>query len=119
MDDIGLHLSRQSFPSTRAVGRGLVKGMPIVMQWLSAIGTAAMIWVGGGIFVHGLEVFGLDWPGSAIHHAADAAGDVAPIAGGPIAWTVTAIGSGLFGLVLGSVLVANVRIIARLRGKPR
>jgi predicted DNA repair protein MutK len=42
-------------PSTKAVSRGLVFGMPHFLRVLGVIGTAAMLWVGGGIFLHGLE----------------------------------------------------------------
>jgi predicted DNA repair protein MutK len=58
MDDIGLHLAERRSRLARALGRGLVHAMPKVMSALSTIGIAAMIWVGGGIIVHGLEVFG-------------------------------------------------------------
>jgi len=104
MDDIGLHLAERRAASVRAIGRGLVKGMPVLMQALSVIGTAAMIWVGGGILIHGLEVLGLHAPAEIVHHAAEAvqhsAGGIGPIAG----WLVTAAASGLFGLVLGALI---------------
>ena len=51
MDDIGLHLAKRGAAATRKLGRGLVKAMPVVMQALAVIGTAAMLWVGGGILV--------------------------------------------------------------------
>jgi predicted DNA repair protein MutK len=38
-----------------------VRGMPYFLTVLSGLGTAAMIWVGGGIILHGLEEYGLDW----------------------------------------------------------
>ncbi|MDQ3139183.1 MAG: DUF808 domain-containing protein, partial [Pseudomonadota bacterium] len=59
MDDIGLHLTARADHGSRALGRGLVHAMPKVMTVLSVVGIAAMIWVGGGIIVHGLEVFGV------------------------------------------------------------
>lgn len=46
-------------PLTQGLGRGLVAGMPYFLQALSAVGTAAMLWVGGGIIIHGVEEFGL------------------------------------------------------------
>ena len=55
LDDIGLHLAERSSASARALGRGLVHIVPSLLTGLSAIGTAAMLWVGGGILVHGLE----------------------------------------------------------------
>ena len=35
------------------------------MKILSVVGTAAMLWVGGSIIIHGLEVLGFGWLG---HH---------------------------------------------------
>jgi predicted DNA repair protein MutK len=73
MDDIGLHMAKQSNAATRAFGRGLVKAMPVTMEALTVIGTAAMLWVGGGIIVHGLEHFHLTpvphWVEAASHWA--------------------------------------------------
>ena len=89
----------------RGFGRALVKGMPAFLKLLGIVGTAAMIWVGGGILVHGLETYGMPWLGHAIHDAgAWAAGALSP-AGGIVAWLVTAAGSGLVGLVVGGLLI--------------
>lgn len=106
MDDIGLHLTERRDPGSRALGRGLVHAMPKVMAALSVIGIAAMIWVGGGIIVHGLETFGLDSPAHAIHDAAEAAGHAVPAAAGTVEWLTGAAGAGLFGLAVGGLLVA-------------
>lgn len=99
MDDIGLHLAQRGSAVARAIGRGLVKGMPVVMRALSFIGTAAMIWVGGGILVHGAAQLGWHAPEQAIHHAAEAVAH-----GGFVNWAVTAIGSGIVGLAIGAVI---------------
>ena len=55
LDDIGLHLAERSNAAPRAVGNGLVHVVPKLLTALSGIGTAAMLWVGGGILLHGLE----------------------------------------------------------------
>src|SRR5690606_369575 len=60
MDDIGVHLARHDSEMTTAFGCALVRSMPHVLKALSIVGTAAMLWVGGGILVHGLEQFGLN-----------------------------------------------------------
>lgn len=106
MDDIGLHLAQKPAATLRLVGRALVKAMPWLLSALSTIGTAAMIWVGGGIIVHGLEEFGLKTLPDFIHHAAEGAGHAVPFAAGVVEWTVGAIGSGLIGLAIGAVIVA-------------
>ncbi|ATE64561.1 DUF808 domain-containing protein [Rhizorhabdus dicambivorans] len=113
MDDIGLHLARK--PASRAIGTALVKGMPVVMRWLAIIGTAAMIWVGGGILVHGLEGFGVHEPAGTIHHLAEGAAHAVPAATGVLSWLVTAIGSGIVGLIVGAAIVPLVHLAGRLR----
>ncbi|MDP1025963.1 DUF808 domain-containing protein [Sphingomonas sp. KR1UV-12] len=116
LDDIGLHLAARRSSAVQALGRGMVKAMPIVMTALAAIGTAAMIWVGGGIIVHGLASFGVDAPEHAIHVAAEGAAAALPAAHGAVAWIVTAIGSGLVGLIVGGVIAAALHRLPRRGG---
>ena len=111
MDDIGLHLAERRSAATRAIGRGLVKAMPALMDFVSIVGTAAMIWVGGGILVHGLEVLGVHEPAGTIHHAAEAVAHATGSLGGIAGWLVTAIASGLFGLLVGGVLAFGLHKI--------
>lgn len=113
MDDIGLHMAERRNRGSRAVGRALVHAMPKVMAALSTIGIAAMIWVGGGIIVHGLEVFGVAGPAHLIHDAGEAAAHALPAIGSAIGWTVGALGSGLIGLAIGAIIVAIHHKIAR------
>ncbi len=105
MDDIGLHMAKGRTGAGKAIGRGLVKAMPVLMNALSVIGTAAMLWVGGGILVHGIEQYGFDLIPHAIHGAAVAAGAAVPVASAVIEWLVSAIGSGLVGLAVGAAVV--------------
>lgn len=114
-DDVGLHFARRG-GALAVVGRGLVKGVPVVMRALSVIGTAAMIWVGGGILLHGVEVLGHPAPAHWLHHVAEAAGHGAPRIGAVIAWAIYALGSGVVGLAVGAVLAVAVHQIGRLRG---
>ncbi len=106
MDDVGLHLVKAGrLGVTRAVGRGLVSGMPGLLKALGVIGTAAMLWVGGQIIIHGLKVLGLGAPEHIIHDAAVAVGHGVPGIGGLVEWFVNAAASGVFGLVVGAVIV--------------
>lgn len=110
MDDIGLHMAanRRTAPA-RAFGRGLVLAMPRVMTFLSVVGTAAMLWVGGNIVVHGLEVTHLwVWPYTTIHHMAEIAAAAIPDAAGFMAWGVTAFFDGIVGVILGAALIPLV-----------
>ncbi|GJD35767.1 DUF808 domain-containing protein [Methylobacterium aerolatum] len=113
-DDAGLAMARSQAgppfgPLLRGLGRGIVRGMPILLGILAVIGTAAMIWVGGGILMHGLETYGVAAPAHLAHEAADWAanwaGQALPFAKGVVEWLVTALASGLIGLVVGAVLI--------------
>jgi predicted DNA repair protein MutK len=115
MDDIGLHLAERKSATVQAIGRGLVTGMPILMNALAIVGTAAMIWVGGGILVHGLEVLGFAAPAHFIHHAAEVVGHASGGIGAVTAWIVTATASGLFGLVIGAVIAGVVMLVHKAR----
>ena len=65
-DDAGVALAAGGGPApVRALGRGLVVGMPVLLKLLGLVGTAAMLWVGGGILLHGLEEYGVTAPGHA------------------------------------------------------
>jgi len=123
-DDVGLHIARAGrLAATRAVGRGIVRGMPVFMRVLSVVGTAAMIWVGGSIIVHGLEGFGIGGPGHWIEHMAGIAAAAVPGAAGALHWATTALFDGILGLGLGLLLIPVVAkaiapAIAALRGRP-
>ncbi|MFM2389413.1 MAG: hypothetical protein RLZZ437_968 [Pseudomonadota bacterium] len=106
MDDVGLRLAATSRTgAARAFGRGLVLAMPKLMSFLSIVGTAAMLWVGGNIVVHGMDVLGWSWLYDQIHHLAEAAAHAVPVATGFVMWAVTAFFDGIFGLILGLLLI--------------
>ncbi|GJD60925.1 DUF808 domain-containing protein [Methylobacterium frigidaeris] len=116
-DDAGLALARSKagppFGSVvRGIGRGVVKGMPILLKLLAIVGTAAMIWVGGGILVHGLEEYGLSAPAHAAHEAAASLGSLLPSVRGLVEWLVTAAASGLVGLVAGGLLIPLAKAVS-------
>ncbi len=124
MDDIGLHMAaNRRTAAARAFGRGLVAGMPKLMALLSAVGTAAMLWVGGSIVIHGLEQTHLwAWPYETIHHLAETAARAVPAAQGFVTWGVQAAVDGVLGLALGIVLIPLATrvigpLLARLTGK--
>ncbi|HEX9931242.1 MAG TPA: DUF808 domain-containing protein [Allosphingosinicella sp.] len=106
MDDVGLHLAQRRNGGARTLGRGLVLAMPKLLKALSVIGIAAMIWVGGGIIVHGLTQFHLETPEHIIHEAAVGAAHALPAAHAVVEWAVTAAGAGMIGLLLGAAIVA-------------
>ncbi|MEK9211109.1 DUF808 domain-containing protein [Sphingomonas sp. 2378] len=113
MDDIGLHLAQRQSPAAQTIGRGLVKAMPVVLRVLAVVGTAAMVWVGGGIIVHGMEEFGFTTLPHLIHDTAHHVGEAVPVAGSAVAWVVGAIGSAIIGLIVGGVIVGVLHLIPR------
>jgi len=116
-DDVGLHLAKQQSSVLQAIGRGLVKGVPVMMRWLAVIGTAAMIWVGGGILLHGAEELGLATPAHVVHHASEVAGNATGALGGVASWIVTAALSGVVGLIAGAIVALIVHQVHKARGK--
>ena len=115
-DDVGLHLARRGTGALAAIGRAMVKGVPVLMRWLAVIGTAAMIWVGGGILLHGAEELGFAGPAHLLHHLAERAGHAVPALQGAISWIVTAIGSGIVGLIVGSPIALVMHRVHAVRG---
>ena len=109
-DDAGVALAGNQSTSpvgttSRALGRALVLGMPWLLQTLSVLGTAAMIWVGGGIIVHGLHHYHWSAAHHTIEHAGEAVAHATLAAGGFVHWLVAAAGAGLIGLAIGAALI--------------
>jgi predicted DNA repair protein MutK len=117
-DDVGLRMATAGrLAATRAFGRGIVRGMPGLMTGISALGTAAMLWVGGSIVLHGMEVMGWGELAHLIHDVAHGAAGLVPGAGGVVEWLVKAVLDGIFGLVLGLALIPVAgRVIGPLVG---
>jgi predicted DNA repair protein MutK len=114
LDDIGLHMAGRRNRTTRAFGNALVRTVPMLLSGLSAIGTAAMLWVGGGILVHGLaETKILTFIPHTIHAISHRAGEASGILSGIVSWAVTALGGASVGLVIGGTIVAVVRRFTR------
>jgi predicted DNA repair protein MutK len=115
-DDVGYALAKRPGRAAapgRVFGRALVRFMPGSLRVLAGVGTAAMLWVGGGIVLHGMEEFGLNEPAHSIHALAAASGAAVPFASAAVEWLVGAAGAGVFGLVLGGVIVAALHFMPR------
>ena len=109
LDDIGLHLADRRSSAARAVGKALVRGVPALLSSLSGIGTAAMLWVGGGILLHGIEELGLEDLPHAVHDAGNWIAVRIGHFGGATAWLANAFAAAIVGLVVGGILVVIVR----------
>lgn len=118
-DDFGVYLAQRRDTTTRAIGMATVHGMPAFLRVLSFVGTVAMLWVGGGIIIHGLHSYGIDGPEQLIHIFSDAVHSAVPPVGGLLAWLAEAITLAVFGLTTGAitafavvpVLTALLRIV--------
>ncbi|NAZ36286.1 DUF808 domain-containing protein [Rubellimicrobium sp. CFH 75288] len=114
-DDIGAALARGRSRAAAALGRLLVRGMPPLLSALGAVGTVAMLWVGGQIVIHGLAVWGWHAPEDALHALGHAASHAVEGAGGWAAtvagWAAQAAGAAIAGLALGLVIAAALHLV--------
>ena len=113
MDDIGLALARRSSALAQTVGRGLVKAMPVVLKALALIGTAAMLWVGGQIILHGLEEFGFATLPHFVHDTAHHVAEAVPGVSGVLEWIVNAAGAAVFGILIGAVIASVLHVLPK------
>jgi hypothetical protein len=88
--------------------------MPILLTWLSRIGIAAMLWVGGHILLAGADELGWHGPYSFVHDLEHHVEDIGGI-GGVLAWLVNTTASAVVGLVVGLVLTFAVAEITKRR----
>jgi predicted DNA repair protein MutK len=109
LDDIGLHLAKRRAAAAQSFGRGLVHVVPKLLTGLSVIGTAAMLWVGGGILLHGMEVLKVEAIPHFVHDLAHKAGEASGTIGPAVEWVANAIGASIAGAIIGGIIVLIVR----------
>jgi predicted DNA repair protein MutK len=109
MDDIGLYLATKSSTVAQRVGRGLVAGMPVVLKLLGSVGVIAMLWVGGHIWLVGVDDLGWHWPYSQVHDLEHAVGN------GWVGWLANTGVSAVIGAVIGAVVVTAMHALRRRR----
>jgi len=112
LDDIGLNLAGRRTAAVRSLGRGLVQAMPYLLAVLENVGMVAMLWVGGGIILHGLVGTPLGVLTETLHHLAEAVSS-----SGVIVWIVNAMLSAVVGFLLGMVIAGIVHMVQKARGK--
>ncbi len=118
MDDIGLHLVENRHTAfEKKLGRGLLLAMPRLLAVLSVVGTLAMLWVGGGIILHGLHETGVHGPYEAAHAVQLWVEHATGGLGGALGWLTYALLSALVGLALGAVVAVAVHTVQKVRGK--
>lgn len=122
-DDVGAAMAGGENATFRAMGRGIVKGMPILLKTLSLIGMVAMLWVGGGILVHGLHELGVHGPEELIQGWAKAVAASLPVIEGFLHWLVAAGISAVIGVAVGALCEPIVHhliapLLDRFKKKP-
>lgn len=107
MDDAGLALTQRRSGFAQRVGHGLVAAMPKLLETISVVGIAAMLWVGGHIMVNSLHDMGWHGPHDVIHHLAHA------VHGGVAGWLVETIVSAIIGAVVGGLVLGVLHLLPR------
>lgn len=102
VDDLGEHLALKGGPRA-ALGQGLVRAMPYVMKGISAIGTGAMLLVGGQILVHGIP---------AVHHL-----EQELLHGLPLQGLWTSLTGMAAGGIAGLVVIGVLKVVGMVRKK--
>ncbi len=108
MDDMGLALTQRADKTTQKIGRALLWIDPKLIRAIAAIGTMAMLMVGGGILIHGTPPLY-----AAQHHLEEL---VTHYAGGFANWLAVSALTALVGLLAGWSLMHTVQLAKKLRG---
>jgi uncharacterized protein len=117
MDDVGLSLSGRSSRGAQRIGRGLVRGMPMLLRVLSVVGIAAMLWVGGHILLVGLDDLGWHPPYELVHHLEESVHEATGGLGAVLGWSVNTLASAVVGVVVGAVVLAVLHVLPLRRGQ--
>ncbi|TDK31715.1 DUF808 domain-containing protein [Rhizobium deserti] len=115
-DDLGLAMAGSKFSLWRGLGRGLVIGVPVFLKVLATIGTAAMLWVGGSIIIHGLAEMGFHLPEHLIEQASHQVMFVLQVVPVVTGWITTSALQAVVGIVLGAIAVALIHLVKPLLG---
>ena len=104
IDDVGLHLTKQADAWKQSIGHFLLRFVPKLLVTLSVVGTVAMLWVGGGIIVHGTHEVGFHAIYDFVHGAETAVAGATGALSGVLGWATYAALSAVVGLVLGGII---------------
>jgi predicted DNA repair protein MutK len=103
-DDFGVYLAQRPQTTNRVIGKITVYAMPTLLNVLSFVGTVAMLWVGGGIIIHGLHSYGMNGPEHLVHFISEAARGAFFSVGDLLAWLAGVLTLAGFGLVTGAIV---------------
>src|SRR5690606_22852378 len=116
MDDVGVGLAARPSRLAQRFGTLLVKAMPRVLQTLSVVGIAAMLWVGGHIILVGTDDLGWHTLHDVVHDLEHRIAELVSVGDAALAWGVDTAASALLGLIVGAVAVTLVEGVTRRRG---
>ena len=116
-DDVGLAMAGSGNSLWQAIGRGLVVGVPVFLDLLAMVGTAAMLWVGGSIIVHGMAEMGFHLPEHVIEQATHFVSSFLRIVPAVTGWFTTSALQAVIGIALGALAVAVVHVAKPLVNK--
>ena len=111
MDDVGLRM-REGTGAGKAVGNFLVSAMPRLLTALSAVGIAAMLWVGGHILLDGAAKLRWEAPLHLVHGIAHSTAGV-PAVGGVVEWLTETLLSAILGLLVGAIVVVVQHLLPK------
>lgn len=113
VDDVGMKMAESRVASVRRTGDRLVQSMPAVFRVIGVIGTVAMLWVGGHLFIANVAEVGFPLIYDFLHvieHALEPLGAM-------VVWLGDTAVSAVVGFLLGLVIIIVVLGIAQLFGK--
>jgi predicted DNA repair protein MutK len=113
MDDVGLALAQRPGAAAQRVGEGMVRAMPRVLAVIGAVGTVAMLWVGGHIVLVGADDLGWHAPYDVVHHLEEAVHDATGALGAITGWLTNTACSAVLGMVIGAVVVVLMHLVSR------
>ncbi|MDO3395741.1 DUF808 domain-containing protein [Nocardioides cremeus] len=114
-DDVGLGLTQRSSATAQRVGHAMVAAMPRLLTVIGAVGTVAMLWVGGHILLVGVDELGWHALYDLVHHLEEDVDEALGALGAVAAWLVNTAASAVLGLLVGAVVVALVHLRPRRR----
>jgi predicted DNA repair protein MutK len=92
--------------------------MPKVLTFLTVVGTAAMLWVGGHILLVGSHELGFDLLYDVVHSAEEAVHHALGAVGAVAGWLVNTVASALLGLVVGGLVVLVLALTLHRKKHP-
>jgi uncharacterized protein len=103
-DDFGLYLAKQKSYISQKIGRAIVRVMPIFLKILSYVGTAAMLWVGAEIIIHGIPI---------LHHQIEHLAQYFPKVA-VVAWLLKAGIAAICGVFFGAIVAGVISIAQKI-----